>query len=207
MSGVFELFPVKLYRSHYQQHGLVSALLEPRLAQLFDSYEPIRNMGHTITTYGRGQDMLEWEETLLLKDWTDWILQQVRQYWDSMNFDPGVEPFFIDMWGNVQKPEISLQKHLHSYTPKHKVSTITAGSFYLSASPDQGQLIVENPDGVARSFMPQSDIDYGFTEELDVYTGDLVLMPAWIQHGVTSNISTIPRVNIAFDIGYRACVS
>jgi hypothetical protein len=54
--------------------------------------------------------------------------------------------------------------------------------------------------------MPQSDTDFGFTEEIDVYSGDLVLMPAWIQHGVTSNISTTPRVSIAFDIGYRACL-
>jgi hypothetical protein len=65
---------------------------------------------------------------------------------------------------------------------------------------------VENPDSVARSFMPLADTDHGFTQELDVYSGDLVLMPAWIQHGVTSNISTTPRVSIAFDIGYRACL-
>ena len=203
MNGIFELFPVKFYRNHYQQHGLVSALLGPRLDQLFESQKPIRSLGNTITTYGRGQDMLEWEETLLLKDWTDWILQSVRQYWDSMEFDSGVEPFFINMWGNIQKTDIGLQKHRHSYIAKHKVSTITAGSFYLSASPDQGRLIVENPDSVARSFMPLADTDDGFTQELDVYSGDLVLMPAWMLHGVTSNISTTSRVTIAFDIGYR----
>ena len=37
--------------------------------------------------------------------------------------------------------------------------------------------------------------------KLKIETGDLVLFPGWLEHGVDANLTDKPRINIAFNFG------
>ena len=37
--------------------------------------------------------------------------------------------------------------------------------------------------------------------EIDVETGDLIMFPGWLDHGVNANMTDKPRINIAFNFG------
>ena len=38
-------------------------------------------------------------------------------------------------------------------------------------------------------------------DKLKVETGDLVLFPGWLEHGVDANLLDEPRINVAFNFG------
>jgi hypothetical protein len=75
---------------------------------------------------------------------------------------------------------------------------------YVDASPEQGNLVIENPLEMVLMTQPVSpDVKYPLGEEIAVSSGDLVIFPGFLRHSVKPNNTDKPRLILGFNIGCR----
>ena len=101
----------------------------------------------------------------------------------------------MNSWVNIGKPGVMHEYHCH---PGYTI----AGVYYHTVSSDHGGLCFNNPNQITYSG--------GFPEgrtspqnvELIPSPGDIILFPAWLQHGTITNTAETNRISIAFNINW-----
>ncbi len=122
---------------------------------------------------------------------------QAQEYWKILNYYDKLEPFVFQMWANSTPKGGWVHSHLHGSIP-------FTGVLYVDASPEQGNLILENPlDTIWMTQPIGPSVKYPMGEEIEVRTGDLVMFPGFIKHSVKPNTTDRPRLVLAFNIGAR----
>ena len=101
----------------------------------------------------------------------------------------------LNSWFNLGKPGVMHEYHCHP-------GYVIAGVYYHRVSADHGGLCFNNPNQMIYSG--------GFPEgrcspqniELIPNVGDIILFPAWLQHGTMTNVADTNRISIAFNINF-----
>ena len=199
MGHSVELFPTKIYRDRYSGAAELKNTLFPKLQQMFQETEHNNNVfmkEGTLCSYHSGSDLhIKYPEET--KEVVAFIEQAAREYWQSCNYFQGLEPFVFQLWANVTPQGGWVDSHLHGNMP-------FTGVVYVDASPEQGNIVIENPmDMILMSQPIGPDVKYPMGEELSINTGDLVMFPGYLKHSVKPNKTDKPRLILAFNIGCR----
>lgn len=172
--------------------------LEPFFHQFDEktaTYAELSGTGKEISTSTNGMLFLHKEK--ILSDVFDYINVQVEIYWKNLGLveTPGIHY----SWANKYNKGGFAKMHNHS-------PYFVSGCFYVDkVSDDQGNIYFQDPNEALMSTLPQTD-DFKLSQNtinLSTYTGDLVLFPSWLKHGVHENKTDIPRISIAFDVSYK----
>jgi len=135
-------------------------------------------------------------------DAIDYYIDSVQ--WTALSPDPNAvipklesngEFKILNSWVNLGEPGVMHEYHCH---PGYTI----AGVYYHRVSEDHGGLCFNNPNQITYSG--------GFPEgrcspqniEIIPAVGDIILFPAWLQHGTMMNTADTDRVSIAFNINY-----
>jgi len=131
-----------------------------------------------------------------------WIVKQIRYYHDYCQYSK-VAPVTDEMnswkeqFGAVWATSGPKGGHLihHNHNP-----ALTAGVFYVDASPEQGNLHLLNPNDatIGKSMFQTWDRYPHKHHEVLAETGKLVLFPGWLYHFVPKNPTDKNRLAIGF---------
>ena len=121
-------------------------------------------------------------------DWT-----AISKYNDELQIDG--EWKIMNSWINIAEKGVKHDFHSH---PGYTIS----GVYYYRVSAEQGGIGFNNPNPIV--------YNAGFPEgrtspqsiELIPKDGDIILFPAWLQHGTYENTSDEERISIAFNIDF-----
>jgi uncharacterized protein (TIGR02466 family) len=198
--SIVNLFPTPVFKVRMPNYDSedFKRRLEPFFHQ-FDqktaTYAELSGTGLEVSTSTSGVLYLHKEKTL--SDVWDFINQQIEIYWDELGLveKPGVHY----SWANKYSKGGFAKMHNHS-------PYFISGCFYVDkVSDEQGNIYFQNPNEALLSTLPQND-DFKLSQntvELSTISGDLILFPSWLKHGVLPNKTDIPRYSIAFDVSYR----
>jgi len=195
MATTLELFPTKIYKNTYPNVDQLKPLFD-KLAEVFkqteQANEPHMRDG-TLCSYVVGRH-LHHEYPELTKDLVEFIEQCARDYWKICNYYEKANPILLSLWANRTPKGGWIDSHLHGPIP-------FTGVVYVDASPEQGNIIIENPMDMVLMTQPLKASDYPLGHEIEVNTGDIILFPGYIKHKVKPNTTDRDRLILGFNIG------
>ena len=103
----------------------------------------------------------------------------------------------MNSWVNIGKPGVMHEYHCH---PGYTI----AGVYYHTVSEQHGGLCFNNPNQITYSGGFPSGRTSPQNVEMIPNTGDIILFPAWLQHGTMTNTADTDRISIAFNINWIA---
>lgn len=194
-----DLFPCKVYRNTYADAHKLKDTLFSKLDAVFRDTQTNNNQfmeNGTLCSYHVEADIHKKfaQETQSV---VEFIESCAKEYWLENQYYQELQPFVLQMWANSTPKGGSISSHLHGSIP-------FTGVLYIDASPEQGNLVLENPNDTLLMSQPinpnaQSLMEY----EVEVNTGDLILFPGWMKHRVKPNTSETPRLILGFNIGSK----
>jgi uncharacterized protein (TIGR02466 family) len=197
MPTSINLFPTVVYKDFYPKAAELKDGLFSKLDQLFEETKVNNNIfmqAGTLCSYNTNSYLHKSfpNETSQV---VEFIEEAAKKYWKMCNYHSDLTPFVFQMWANKTPKDGFVNSHLHGNMPFSAV-------LYVDASPEQGNLIIENPLEMVLMTQPiSSDIKYPIGEEISVTSGDLVMFPGYIRHSVKPNITNTPRLILGFNIG------
>jgi uncharacterized protein (TIGR02466 family) len=199
MQHTIKLFPTVVYKNFYDKFKEIEDTLFPKLQELFNDTQSRNNVfmkQGTICSYHTYPDLHQRfkEDTA---DVVAFVEQCAIEYWNQCGYYQELTPFVYQMWANKTPQGGYVDSHLHGNMPFTAV-------LYIKASPDQGNLFLENPmDTVLMTQPIGPNVKYPIGEEISVNSGDLVMFPGYIKHSVKPNTSTEDRLVLAFNIASK----
>ncbi len=200
MSNAISLFPFKIYKTRYENHEWIKDNLFSKLDKAFE--ESISNNQH----FQRDGNMCTYhvepninrkyaEET---KDLIAFTEAAAKDYWKELDYFPGLEPFILEIWANKSPRGGYITSHLHLSLPFTAV-------YYVDASPEQGNIVFENPNDLLLSAQPVNYLEgtYQFEHEINVQSGDLLIFPGYMKHRSKPNQTDRPRLILGITFGAR----
>jgi uncharacterized protein (TIGR02466 family) len=101
------------------------------------------------------------------------------------------------MWANFTPKHGWINSHLHISMPLNAV-------LYLDACPEQGNLVIENPNDQLLATQPINYREtFQFEQEIEVNTGDFIIFPGFLKHKVRKNMSDRPRMVLGLNFGAK----
>ena len=76
-----------------------------------------------------------------------------------------------------------------------------SGVYYIDVPEGAPDLIIKTPLKANFDDLWFESEENREVNKLKVETGDLVLFPGWLEHGVDANLLDEPRINVAFNFG------
>jgi len=199
MGQSLSLFPTKIYKDVYPNVQYLKNNLFTKLANVFKDTEQNNNefmRDGTLCSYNIGADLQTQfpEET---KDIVAFVESLAKEYWKECNYYEELEPYVFQLWANTTPKGGWVHSHLHG-------NMAFTGVIYVDASPEQGNLIIENPMDMVLMNQPISpSVKYPMGYELEVKTGDVVMFPGYLKHSVKPNTIDRDRLILGFNIGCR----
>ena len=197
MSSSLDLFAIKIYKTQYSAVDQIRTGLFPKLADLFESTKTnnVESMyDGTLCTYNTNSLLQNYPET---KEFVDWAEEQARIFWKELRYSPLLDPKVIQIWANETPHSGWIRSHIHGSMP-------LTGVLYVNASPEMGNLVIENP---LDSILASQPMDYAAQEhlhhEIEVHTGDFVIFPGWIRHHVKPNTTNEKRLILGVNFGSK----
>jgi uncharacterized protein (TIGR02466 family) len=145
---------------------------------------------------GFQSEMVEYEEDV------QQLIYEIEQHFPEIitayGLKENVKLAVDSMWININPPYSYNSNHVHP-------GVFISGSYYIKVPNKSGSLYFVNPSQLQPLFTRQDLIkEYNPLNSLrwnvDPEPGQLLLFPAWIEHGVTQNLSEEDRISIAFNI-------
>jgi uncharacterized protein (TIGR02466 family) len=197
MTETIKLFPIIIFRDFYPRFQQLKDNLFPKLSEIFEETKHNNNLfmrDGTLCSYHTNSYIHKQfpEET---EDVVDFIESSAKRYWDECRYHKDLTPYVFQLWANSTPGGGWIHSHLHGNMP-------FTGVIYIDASPEQGNLMIENPMDMILMSQPISpDVKYPMAEELKVKSGDLIMFPGYIKHSVKPNKTDVPRLILGFNIG------
>jgi uncharacterized protein (TIGR02466 family) len=116
----------------------------------------------------------------------------------AYNFRENYNLFAVEWWVNINP------KNAWNY-PHNHANVVFAGTYYVNAPIDGGELVFENPTpsvyaNINRYLKDNSSDQTTYKFKIQPKTGDVVVFPSWLSHFVAPNRSDEDRISIAFNI-------
>jgi len=127
------------------------------------------------------------------------IAQYARTYLDSRHWKNERQIVMSELWANWQGKYQYQEYHDHR-------ERIISGIYYVD--------VPEGCPGIMMKTPLKANFDDLYFDEpamqevnhLDVTTGDILIFPSWLDHGVKANMTDNPRINIAFNFGIKELI-
>lgn len=136
-------------------------------------------------------------ETVDLSKIIQFVNEQAQSYWEMLNYSKFLKPYVIQSWANITPRGGRLATHSHSPAP-------IAGVFYLNATPEMGNFVIEHPLETILKCQPY-EFDFKpktiFNHEVKSETGKLILFPGYLRHGTLPNLTDESRIVLGLNIG------
>lgn len=154
------------------------------------------------------ENIYEDENTInpFVKDLIFNVLDKVKKYIEIMKLDAfpfSISYYINNFWYNINPPESFTEVHYH---PKNFLSAI----YYVKVPKNSGDLIIYNPNQIYSfwwdQFLAPSKEQSRYTtftsdtQDLIPKEGNLIILPAWLKHGVSKNMSDENRISFSFNI-------
>jgi uncharacterized protein (TIGR02466 family) len=199
MGHSVDLFPLRIYKDFFPNFKQLKDQLFPKLEKLFLETKENNNAfmrEGTLCSY-HSDSYLHVQYPEETKEAVKFVENAAREYWKISNYYSGLEPVVFQLWANVTPKCGWVHSHLHGNMP-------FTGVLYIDASPEQGNIVIENPlDMVLMSQPIGPDVSYPMGQEIEVNSGDLVMFPGYIKHSVKPNTIDRPRLILGFNIGCK----
>lgn len=198
--NVMPLFPFKIYKTRFEGYEFIKENVFSKLDDTFFATE--KNNQHfmrdgNLCTYHVNPNLnrLYPEE---LKELITFTEAAAKDYWNELGYFPGLEPFILEVWANKTARGGWIHSHLHLSLPFTAV-------YYVDASPEQGNIVFENPSDLLLSAQPVNYYEgrYQFEQELEVNSGDLLIFPGYMKHHVLPNNTDRDRLILGLTFGAR----
>jgi len=199
MQETLSLFPTLVYKNYYSEFSNLKTNLFSKLESVFEETKNNNNVfmrEGTLCSYHTADDLhkLFPDQT---KDAVDFVESCAKNYWKECGYFEGLTPFVFQVWANKTPKGGYIDSHLHGNMPFTAV-------MYIDASPEQGNLFLENPLETVLMTQPISpNIKYPIGQEISVRSGDLIMFPGYLRHSVKANLSETPRLILGFNIGCK----
>jgi len=199
MKELLKLFPTVVYKNFYDKVNDLRYNLFSKLDSVFsdtiDNNNVFMKQG-TLCSYN-SNSYLHKEFPNETKEVVEFVEAAAREYWRECQYHAELTPYVFQMWANTTPQGGYVEPHLHGNMPFTAV-------LYVDASPEQGNIIIENPLDMVLMTQPISpEVKYPMGEELEVNTGDLIIFPGYLKHRVLPNTTDRDRLIIGFNIGCR----
>jgi hypothetical protein len=186
---VHDIFPTKIYKTKFPDMGFISHILNDVVPTLeYNGYHPA--VQQLKTTF---RDLTLDAETF--KPFHDFIESEAKTFWDQLGYLPEESPVIKTMVINRGGPGSAVLSH------NHYPNIMLAATLYLSATPEQGNLVVENPNDLLLCAQPYASFKDHTRYEVPVHTGDLVIFPAYLKHFTFPNKTDSERVVFVAHLG------
>lgn len=133
----------------------------------------------------------------VVKELHDFIYEHGKKYWEILNFSKKLNPYVLQLWVNSVPKGGFVASHNHNPTP-------ISGVFYVNATPEMGNLFLENPLDLVLGksiYNTESRTPKRFNHEVESRSGKLILFPGWIKHFTKANPTDHLRMSMAVNIG------
>jgi uncharacterized protein (TIGR02466 family) len=199
MGQCVELFPLKVYKDFYSKAYELKESLFTKLDSVFsdtvDNNNVFMKQG-TLCSYNLNS-YLHKDFPNETKEVVEFVEAAAREYWRECQYHSELTPYVFQMWANTTPQGGYVEPHLHGNMPFTAV-------LYVDASPEQGNIIIENPLDTVLMTQPISPtVKYPMGQEIEVRTGDLIIFPGYLKHRVLSNTTDRDRLVLGFNIGCR----
>jgi hypothetical protein len=155
-----------------------------------------------INSEGAGKSTY-WQDTGQLHKHVDiskilnFVLEHAKIYWKELGYKEPDKICIGHSWANNTPTNGWIRNHNHLPCP-------VVGSFYINATPEMGNLIVEHPLSSVLAYQPWKNLShtesYLNTIEVESQSGKLVLFPGYLNHWVHKNTTSENRIGLAFNI-------
>jgi len=136
-------------------------------------------------------------------DLLKWCEIHAKKYWETLGFTELLEPHILSSWIGIQSKGGKCISHNHNPHP-------IGGVFYLKATSEQGDLVLENPLDLLIGRHPLSSYNNTLPTRLKLIvkatSGKLVLFPGWMKHYSQGNNTNEKRYAMALNYGCRTDV-
>ncbi len=199
MPESIEIFPTTIYRDFYPKFLELRTKLFANLDQVFKTSQENNNAfmrDGTVCSYNTNSYLHKDfpEET---SDVVKFVEDAADQYWKICKYHEELHPYVFQVWANSTPRGGWIDSHLHGSMPFTAV-------LYIDASPQQGNLILENPMDTVLMTQPISPtVTYPMVKEIIVNSGDLIMFPGYLKHRVNPNVTDTDRLILGFNIGCR----
>lgn len=199
MAESLEIFPITIYRDFYPRFDVLRNNLFSKLEQIFISSEQNNNAfmrDGTVCSYNTNS-YLHKDFPAETEDVVKFVENAAKQYWKISKYHDELHPYVFQVWANSTPKGGWIHSHLHGSMPFTAV-------MYIDASPEQGNLILENPLDMVLMTQPISpNVEYPMIKEIDVQSGDLIMFPGYLKHRVKPNNTEKDRLILGFNIGCK----
>jgi uncharacterized protein (TIGR02466 family) len=200
----FDIFPITLYEAEFPnfdkiQQSVIDLVLTQLPKETYNGHDhPIMN-GAITMLFDRlaSNDLGVKIENPIIKDLHDFIHEHGKKYWEVLNFSKKLNPYVLQLWANAVPKGGFVASHNHNPTP-------ISGVFYINATPDMGNLYLENPLDLVLGksiYNTETRTPKRFNYEIESYSGKLVLFPGWMKHFTKANTTDNLRMSMAVNFG------
>jgi uncharacterized protein (TIGR02466 family) len=181
-----ELFPTPIYASIISNVDEV----QQEIDAVYDKVkfnEPPKHWGKTHKLSSTDTNVLD---DLSLEKTKATIINAVSEYCNFLQHK--VRNYRMESWFTSFSNGEYAQMHEHGFAD-------ISGVYYYKTNGEDGTLFFENPTGQSLSSLLYHK-KYAVRWEHKPIVGKLLLFPAWLKHGVTTNITDSHRSSLSFNI-------
>jgi len=146
---------------------------------------------HVWSTYGYDDQLYKRKQ---FQEIAKAINVYVRAYLDKRQWKKQEKIVMSELWVNYQGRYQFQEYHDHR-------ERVLSGVYYIDVPPGAPDLIIKTPLKANFDDLMFESKESSEVHKLKIETGDLVLFPGWLEHGVDANLTDKPRINIAFNFG------
>ena len=191
-----QIFPTTIYETYFENYQDIKQEMVDKIIPLIKSNDDNKHQ-LLINSFSTANTVRDVHKKIDISVITDFINFHVDKYWKEIGFTSFVKPYILHLWVNKIPMGGNLASHNHN-------PNIMAGVFYISAKPEMGNLLLENPMELLLGRMPwenQEQKYLTFDHEIDVCDGKLVLFPGWLKHRTKFNLIDENRIVIGINFG------
>lgn len=200
MSNIISLFPLKVYKTSYDLDKV-----EKLKKHVYDNLDFWQRVEDDNPDFIRNGNLCSYqvepaihdlypEET---HDFVEWATECAKEYWKELDYFDGLQPYVLDMWANFTPKHGWINSHCHISMPLNAV-------LYLDATPEMGNIVIENPNDQLLATQPINyKTTFQFEQEIEVNTGDFIMFPGFLKHKVRKNMSDRNRMVLGLNFGAK----
>ena len=185
-----KIFSVEIHKAHFEQVELLKEICKSDIVSVFPTGHTEfldGNASTSVFSWKNIKDAEKLHQHTVFAELGKFIETQAKIYWDNLGYQSGVTPKIYQSWINVYEKTGRSTSHNHGRAP------MTA-AMYLSASPEQGNIVFESPLELVSALLPYEDCYSVIRHEIPVNTGDLIIFPGYIKHCTLPNLTDKKRI-------------
>ena len=199
-----DIFSVQIYEVEFPNYEKIQSTLLEEVKSFFedrDLYANHRLFRNAYSIEGtKPHEHRDLHKILKHQEVIEFIQEHIKIYWNQLGYTKLHIPEIEHMWANLSPKGGNIIQHNHSPFE-------IAGTFYVNANPEMGQLALVNPNEQILGRLPYYDNNeskqgrYFFDHLVEPKPGKLILFPGWIYHKTIPNRTDEERVVLGINSG------